>query len=255
MSLKTILDGMLMEAEGDDDHYLKNLRRSLLLRYAKDAIREVNKRAGNDIKSFEVTVPTSLTWPLPQDFVNFVRISVVMFDKETSSYRLQRLDMNRNINMAIGYLQDNDGELLFDNDGNILQADSLNAMAVPYKRYKFCQNVDTYKLSKWGEFNYDRGVIAFSSDLSDREVVIEYISDGLSAELSEEEILVHKNIRKPIEDYIYWLGIRRRVNVPQSEKQAAKRTYNTSLHQAKLDTANLDPFQIAKQVRGGNVLP
>lgn len=255
VTLKTILDGMLMEFEGDDDHILKNMSRSLLLRYAKDAAREVNKKAANDVKAFEITVPDSLTWPLPQDFVNYVRVSVVLRDNITGSWRLHRLDINRNINMAIGYLQDDQGDILFDNDGNILEADSLNAIAVPYKRYKFCQNVDSYKLSQWGEFNFDKRIMAFSSDLADKEIVIEYVSDGLSAELSESQIEVHKYIRKPIEDYIYYLGLRRKRNVPQGEKAMALRTYKTSLHQAKLDMANLDLNQIARSVRGGNVMP
>lgn len=255
VSLKTILDGLLMEMEGDDDHYLKNLSRSLLLRYAKDAIREVNKEAANDVKGFSITVPDNLTWPLPQDFVKFVRISVNLLDKVTGSYRLHKLDVNRNMNMMPDYLQDDQGELLFDSDGNILEADGINVMGSPYKRYKWCQNVDSYKLSQWGEFNYDRRIMAFSSDLSDKEVVVEYVSDGLSADLSESEITVHKYIRRPIEDFIYYLAIRRKRNIPQSEKEVAKRTFKTSLHAAKMDMADFDLNQIAKAVRGGNVLP
>lgn len=255
VSLKTILDGLLLEVESDEDHYLKNINRSLLIRYAKDALREVNKQAANDNKGFSITVPTSLTWPLPQDFIKFIRISVNLLDKQTRSYRLYKLDVNRDMNMTPDYLQGEQGELLFDEDGNILEADGINVIGTPYKRYKFCQNVDSFKLSQWGEFNYDRRIISFSSDLSDKEVVIEYVSDGLQADLSESEITVHKYLRKTIEDYIYYLGIRRKRTVSQGEKESARRTYRTTLHEAKMAMSDFDFRQIAKAVRGGNVLP
>lgn len=255
VSLKTILDGLLLEVESDEDHYLKNINRSLLIRYAKDAIREVNKQAANDVLAFSITVPLSLTWPLPQDFVRYVRISVNVLDKETGSYRLYPLDINRNMNMAPDYLQDDQGDLLFDGDGNILSADGINVIGKPYKRYKFCQNIDSYKLSQWGEFNFDRRIMSFSSDLAEKDVVIEYISDGLQADLSDSDITVHKDLRKTIEDYIYYLGIRRKRNVSQDEKESARRTYRTTLHQAKMVMADFNFRQIAKAVRGGNVLP
>lgn len=255
VSFKTIIDGLILEIESDEDHYLKNTSRSLLLRYLKDSIREVHKKASNDEKGFSITVPNSLTWPLPQDFVKYIRISVNLLDKVTGSYKLHKLDINRDLNMKPDYLQDDQGDLLFDSDGNILKANGINIIGTPSKKYKFCQDVDSYKLSQWGEFNYDRRIIGFSSELLGKDVVIEYLSDGLNAELSEEEITVHKYIRKPIEDYAYYLGIRRKRNVSQSEKQTALRTYKTTLHEAKMAMADFDFTQIARAVRGGNVLP
>ena len=136
VSLKTIVDNMLLEAE-EDDSYIKNVKRSRIINYAKQAIRTVTRQASNDVLVVEVTVPTSLSWILPQDFVHYVRISIVVQDKNTGSYRLQPLDVNQNINIATGYLQDDSGELLFDHEGKILTADSSNGYAKPYKRYAF----------------------------------------------------------------------------------------------------------------------
>lgn len=257
VTLKDIIDGILMEVESDDDHYLKNIKRALIIRHAKTAIREVTKQVANDVLAFEVTIPESLVWPLPQDYVNYVRISIVVYDDVTGSYRLQPLSINRRINIAIGYLQDNTGEILFDSDGNILQADSLNAIARPYKRFSFCENTDSFNLAQWGEFNIDerRGIISFSSDLSNREVVIEYVSDGIQAELSESQITVHKYVRPVVEDFIYHACIERKRNVPANEKERANRRYKTTLHKAKLAMANFDFRQIARALRTGNVLP
>lgn len=255
VSLKDILNGMLLEMEGDDGHTLKGLSRSLLIRYAKTAIREIHKDAANEVKGFSITVPDNLTWPLPQDFVKFVRISVNLRDKVTGSYRLHKLDINRDMNMYPDYLQDNSANLLFDEEGDILQADGINAMGTPYKRYKFCQNADSYKLSQWGEFNYNTREMCFSSDLADKEVVVEYISDGLSDELADSEVHVHKYLRRVIENYIYYLAIERKREISGAEKQRANLAYKTSLHKAKMTMADFDLNQIAKAVRGGNVMP
>jgi hypothetical protein len=91
VSLKDIIDGMLFEFKNDSDHYLKDTDRVALLRYAKNAIREINAVAANDIMRFEITVPTTLQWPLPQDYVDYCAIYVNIFDPLTSSWRLEAL--------------------------------------------------------------------------------------------------------------------------------------------------------------------
>ncbi|WGK93790.1 MULTISPECIES: hypothetical protein [Flavobacterium] len=253
-SLKTIVDNMLLEAE-DDDSYIKNVKRSRIINYAKQAIRTVNRQAANDVLAIEVTVPTHLSWVLPQDYVNYVRISVVIQDASDGSFKLYPLDVNRNISVATGYLQDNNAELLFDSNGNTLTADSSNGYAKPFKTYVFSDEyqptLNTSKLSKYGEFTIDerRGTILFSSDLSDREVVIEYTSDGLQAELLEEEITVHKYLRETIENWIYFSCIERKRNVPANEKQRALQRYRTTLHQAKIARADFNLLQISRVLR------
>ena len=254
VSLKTIIDNMLLEAE-DDDSFIKNVKRSRIISYAKQGIRAVTRQAANDVLAIEVTVPPSLVWVLPQDYVNYVRISVVVQDTDSGSLRLMPLDINRNISIANGYLQDNDYDIIFDSDGQILTADSSNGYAKPYKKYSFSEGyqptLDTSKLSKYGEFTIDerRGTILFSSDLSDKEIVIEYISDGIQADLSEEEITLHKYLRDTVENWIYFCCIERKRNIPANEKQRALLRYKTTLHQAKMARADFNLLQISRVLR------
>ena len=254
VSLKTIIDNMLLEAE-DDDSYIKNVKRSRIISYAKQGIRAVTRQAANDVLAIEVTVPPSLVWVLPQDYVNYVRISVVVQDTDSGSLRLMPLDINRNISIATGYLQDNDYDIIFDSDGQILTADSSNGYAKPYKKYSFSEGyqptLDTSKLSKYGEFTIDerRGTILFSSDLSDKEIVIEYISDGIQADLSEEEITLHKYLRDTVENWIYFCCIERKRNIPANEKNRALLRYKTTLHQAKMARADFNLLQISRVLR------
>lgn len=254
-SLKDIVDSVLLEAQ-DDDSYLKNIKRSKIIYHAKQGIQEIHKKAANDIKSIEISVPDNLVFTLPQDYVNYAQVSLIVTDETTGSKRLVPLDINENINIATGLLQDNEGNLLFDNDGYQITADSSNAYNIPYKKYSFFDGggqftLDTEKLSKYGEFTIDkqRGKILFGSELYGHEIVFQYVSDGLSAQLTESEIKVSKMIQQCLKDFIYFNCIAMKRNVPGNEKERARRAYKTTLHQAKLDTANFDFNQISRVMR------
>lgn len=258
VSFKEIIDGLLMEIETDPDHYLKNISRASLIRMVKRAIREIHPKASNKWERFEITVPESLVFPLPQDYLRYTLGSVVGTDSVTGSYRLYPLDINYNINVADGWLQDDTGNILFDEDGYILQADSSNAYANPYQTYAACRGyfptLDTAKLSQYGEFTIDenRGNILFSSDLADREIVFEYISDGMKA--NDADIQVHKSLRAPIEDLAYFYAIERKRSVPPSEKQRANLRFKTTLHQAKIDRADITMLRINRALRTNTML-
>lgn len=255
VSLSSIIDNMLSESF-DDDSYLKNTTRHKLLQYAKEGIRKLTQQVSNDVLAFEITVPDNLVVVVPADYVDWVRVSLVVKDSITGGFMLHPLNENRNINTAIGYLQDHKGDLLFDNNGMILTSDSSNAFANGYKRYKVSdlgscgpgKYLDATKVSQYGEFVVDerKGLMLFSSDLMDHEVVIEYISDGLQSELKEEEITIHKQIQETLENWIYYSCIERRRNVPANEKERALRRYKTTLHQSKVDRLNLKLYEIAR---------
>ncbi|MEN9655116.1 MAG: Cellulophaga phage phi19:3 [Bacteroidota bacterium] len=251
VSLKDIVDNMLLEAS-EEDSYLKNVKRSKIINHARQAIRTVTRQVSTKILCVEVTVPSTLFWVLPQDYVHYKRISVVVLDQSTNSLRLKALNINENISTATGYLQDNNADLLFDSNGDILTADSSNGYNLPYKTYSFSTsfrpNQDASKLSKYGEFVIDeeRNCILFDSGLRDQEIVIEYVSDGLQADLREQEIKVHKYLRDYIQDWVYFACIERKRNVPANERQRALQRWKTTLHQAKLATANFDLLEIAR---------
>lgn len=253
-SLKSIVDNILLEAN-EEDSYLNNTKRSKIIHHARQAIRTITRQASNTVLAIEITVPDTLFWVLPQDYVHYSRVSVVIFDGSTNSFKLQCLNVNEKINIAIGYLQDDSCNLLFDDQGKILTADSLNGYNAPHKTYSFGAgynpNLDISKSSKYGEFIIDeaRGCILFSSDLMGKEIVLEYVSDGLQADLTEQDIKVHKYLVDCIVDWVYFSCIERKRNVPANEKQRALQRYKTTLHQAKVARSNFDLIQIARALK------
>ena len=260
-TLKEVINFMELEAQ-DDDSLLKNTKRSKFLAHAKQGIRLLNRSVSNKVNGFQIQVPPNLAWVLPQDYINYVRISRFVDDTETGSVRLQPLDINNNIPTAVDYLQDHKYELLFDDLGNILQSEGRNAFSEPYIKVKFTEYggqslKDTSNWSKYGEFKIDeeRGLIVFSSDLSDQFVLIEYVSDGLENELKGEEVKIHKDIVDALQDYIFWKCISRKRTVNGNEKALAERTWLSSRHKAVLNRANIDLQSIMKLSRKKSITP
>lgn len=259
VSLSKIIGDMELESM-DDDSYLKNVNRVKLIQHAKQGIKELNRHTAREIKAFEITIGDDYRVALPQDYVSYVRVSMVLDD-----LKLAPLNINRNIQTAVGYLQDNDYQILFDNDGNILTADSSNAYNIPYQIYDFVGKdyadlnlgnnsflTDANKLTTTGEFTIDerRGYMLFSSNLEGRNIVIEYLSDGLELEkIDSSEITIHKYIETPLKDYIYYHCIQRRRNVPRVEKKAALDRYKTTKHEATLLLTNIRLIEIDREMR------
>lgn len=240
LTLKNIVDEILIETT-DPDSYLKNTKRSKILVAAKNGIRELNKAIKKTVFAMEITVGPKLYVPLPQDYVDWVRLSIVMPD-----FKVKPLRKNNKMQTAIGYLQDNEYRLLYDNEGRVIKADSSNVINKKFNVIEFCGDYGDN-----GEFVIDeeRGIIAFSSNIEGREIVIEYISDGLQKEnIKEEEITIHKDLKMALEQYIYMSCISKRASVPANEKRRAKNEFLATLHKVKIDKADFDINEISRIV-------
>ncbi|AGO48625.1 virion structural protein [Cellulophaga phage phi18:3] len=244
ITLKSVVDQMLLRTT-DSENYLANTKRSLIVMQLKDVLQELTHEVQKNIKAVERTVGPSLRFPLEQDYVDWVSVSLVGED-----FKLYPLNINNDIPTAISHLQDSNYNLLFDSEGNTLNANGINAYGKPYKKYSFCfhgsqGNLDTSKLSMYGEFVIDKKNILFSSDLLDKEVVIHYLSDGLELHnLKEEEIEIPKMLKTVLTQWAYFNIISERRTVPANEKERAKKAYQSSLHKAKIQKSNFSLREI-----------
>ena len=87
-----------------------------MLFHAKRGIQEINYDALRNIKVLQQGVDENLRFILPPDYINYVRISV---EKDGILFPLHE---NTKINYATEYLKDNNGDLLFDVNGEVLEA-------------------------------------------------------------------------------------------------------------------------------------
>jgi hypothetical protein len=106
---------------------VNNEERYKTLFHAKRAIQELNYDAFKEIKVLELSVCDQLRYVLPHDFVNWVRISLYV------NGTLLPLSENIQTLSSKAYLQDNDCNILFDQNGNILEPQYSN---IDYDRIK-----------------------------------------------------------------------------------------------------------------------
>lgn len=126
VSLQDIVNNFLLMYSGNRS-LVNNEERYKVLFHAKRAIQELNYDAFKEIKVLELSVCDQLRYVLPSDFVNWVRISLYV------NGWLMPLSENIQTLSAKAYLQDNNCNILFDQNGNILEPQYSN---IDYDRIK-----------------------------------------------------------------------------------------------------------------------
>ena len=222
------------------DSYVSMVDRDRVIINAKRGIKEFSYDILRELKVIELDLTDKLTVVLPHDYVNYVRISWVDEKGE-----LRPFSINKKLNTSIGYLQDNTGDILFDNNGYVLKSTGtryLSGQKTENPSYldiycmSFTPNFDQSEVDTKGTYNIDKvnGVIQFSSNAKGRTIVLEYISDGLSVEGgSSLEPRINKMAESALMDFVYYELIKGNVNVPMNEKIRARREYYSSKKRAK----------------------
>ena len=234
----------------DSDSYLKNTERSTLLYYTRQAIKELSRSLSTEIKKLEVRIGQDLKFILPEDFVDYAKISLI-----NKNGKLQPLSINHNINVAKAYLQNEQNEIVYDTEDNIQFIDKSNTYAKPYNSTSSNSSGCNAKSSNASvaDFILDRGrrSIAFSSSMLNQIMVIDYVSDGLEEidVKGENEITIHKHIEMAIMDYVYLKVVEKRKNVPANEKFRANRRFEKSRHQALLKAAKINGKTVGNIIR------
>lgn len=223
-------------ANMDPDSHIARVPRHRILYNILRGVRELYYDVVQEIRAIELELGDTLNVVLPPDFVNYVRISWV-----DENGQLHPMSLNNKSNIAVSYLQDSEGNLLFDNDGKVLTGTGTKADPSKQqdgKNYSFTPgympNVNLSQVHKNGSYRIDKatGIIQFDSNIKSKNIVLEYISDGLFSD-GVTDIRIHKFAEQAVIDWAYWQLIRQRVSVPQNEKQSARKDYYNSHRTAK----------------------
>lgn len=248
----------LLMMAADSDSYLHNTRRSHFVTVAKQGVKFFQREIKKEISIVQFNVPDDLTFPYPQDYVNWVSLSVIFENT------LVPIFINNGINTASTLVQQ--GNLfVYDNDGNIVRTPTVDRT-----NESKCLRVETKygnQMQTQGQavFNNLQGRISFGSDMQGMKIVLEYYSDGLftwtlsDIEIEERKlkpVRIHKDLKEALIKYVYQEIIAYRRNVPANEKQRARLEFKTYLHQAKLDRLDFNLYTVSKllssSVRSGN---
>ena len=270
ISLNDIVNNFIVAYVGEGK-LIPSVKRTDVVFHAKRGIQEFSYDISRVEKIQEIQLGTSLSMPVPQDYVHYVRLSYVddggieniiypaRFTSKPSQSILQDDDYN--------YLFDSDGSLLtgksvtterfetFDIDnitGGEINAgsgydsdDSLDRLMIYGGRH----GLDPETTQNNGVFVIDElnGKISFSSDLADRIITLKYISDGLG---TDDEMQVHKYAEEAIYKYITYAVASSRVDYPEYIINRFRKERRATMRNAKLRLSSLKLGELTQVMRG-----
>lgn len=269
VSLADIVNNFMIMYVGNDK-LVNNVERYTVLFHAKRAIQELNYDALRNIKVVELHLDDSLKMVLPPDYVNYVRISLLRQGV------LLQLTENRSVLSATAYLQDNDYNIIFDSNGEIVTGTSKVDILRLEKRlytgpgfyngaYGWNYNGEWYFGYNMGgryglatdeanrnpkfTINKAAGVIDFSTGVEDGYIVLEYISDGMENG-DDSLITINKLAEEYIYNYLKWAILSNKTGVQEYVVNRVQKAKTASLRNTKIRLSNLHPARLLMSLRG-----
>jgi hypothetical protein len=265
VTIKDVINNFMVAYVGEDK-IISKIKRTDVAFYAQRAIAEFSFDTLPSDKAIEIEVVANLSFALPQDYVNYVRFSW------TDQQGIQRIIYpTRNTSNPLGYTQDNTGEYTYDAEGNVTLAQQsvtltrFNSTAYDPTPNEFGPNysvdelMNIYRYGRRyglepetaqanGVFFIDnlKGIVHFSSDMVNRIVTLNYISDGLG---TDAEMVVHKFAEDAIYKYIAHAVLATRANTQEYLVQRFKKEMVAAKRNAKLRLSNMKLSEMAQVMR------
>jgi hypothetical protein len=272
ITLNDVIDNFMVGYVGDGK-IIQKAKKSDVLFFAKRSLQEFSYDTLKSIHSQELTIPASLNIVLPQDYVNYVKVSWI--DK----YGVKRPIFPTNNLTTIPYntpVQDNEGVPVQDNFGENIEGTSLTKERFDSMNTQILNN--NFDLDDWayfsnaygyngnwnlgqfygtdpqyanvnGYFTIDEreGKMSFSSDLVNKLIVLEYISDGLAY---DKDTKIPKLAEEALYACILHYIVSTRANQPEYLVQRLKRDKSSKLRNAKIRLSNIKLTEIVQVMRG-----
>jgi len=270
ISLTDLINNYLVAYVGDGK-LINNAKKTDVLFHAKRGIQEFSYDVSRVEKIQEIQLGTSLSMPLPQDYVHYVRISYV--DDSGIENIIYPARFTSKPSQSI--LQDDDYKYLFDSDGSLLtgtpitserfkefemikltgndigsdanytQNDELDRIHIQGGRY----GLDPEVAQNNGVFIIDElnGKISFSSDVADKIITLKYISDGLG---TDDEMQVHKFAEDAMYKYITHAIASTKANMPEYIINRFRKERRAAIRNAKLRLSSLKLGELTQVMRG-----
>jgi|TARA_B110000261_G_scaffold24603_1_gene26584 hypothetical protein len=253
---------------------IPSVKRTDLIFHAKRAMQEFSYDTLNSIKSQELSIPPSLSVVIPQDYVNYVKMSWVdSMGVKRPIYPANNLTINPGsmpLQDSVGVpTQDNFGENLEGTsiiearwaraDDNLLngQANNLRQINFDYDGYDNSRDIGQGQLygldpqysqtNGWFTINHREGKMSFSNNLASALIILEYISDGLAYDLDTK---VPKMAEEAMYAYMHYAVVASRSGQPEYVINRLNREKVSKLRNAKIRLSNIKLDEIVQVMRG-----
>ena len=271
-SLKDVINNFMVAYVGMDK-LIPRVKRSDVIFHAKRGLQEFSYDTLKSVNSQELTIPPSLSLPIPQDYVNYVQLSWV--DNSGVKHIIYPTTLTSNPTQPL--LQDSSGQPTQDVFGENLESmqsitdtrwngnDNLNITGQITD--EVFQNSSVYDWSWWkmafgqryglepevsqknGWFtiNEREGKFSFSSGLANRLIILEYISDGLAYDLNSK---IPKMAEEALYMHIAYSILAGKANVQEYIVQRFKKDRRAQLRNAKIRLSNIKLEEFTQVMRG-----
>lgn len=278
ISLNDIINNFIVAYVGQGK-LIPSAKRTDLIFHAKRGLQEFSYDTLKSIKSQELTIPHSLSLPLPQDYVNYVRTSWI------DSLGVQHIIYPTNNLTDSPYkipLQDTKGVPVQDQFNNNIDTTSVTEerwktnntslinqqfnqeqynMGLDWWGYNWGYGGDFFwgygqlygndpqysQYNGWFNLNEREGKISFSSNLRDQLIILEYVSDGLAY---DGDTKVPKMAEDALYAYMSHAVLASRINQPEYLIQRLKREASAKLRNTKIRLSNIKLDEIVQVMRG-----
>ena len=247
---------------------ISDVKRTDVIFHAKRGLQEFSYDTLKSIKSQELTIPPSLSLIIPQDYVNYVKLSYI----DSGGVKRIIYPTTLTSNPFTVPLQDVDGVPTQDSLG-----DNTEGTSQTNERWEtnnlFGSRVDTqnslwYDNATWYEYAYGRryglepelaqsngwftinereGKFSFSSNLANNLIILEYISDGLSSDLDTK---VPKMAEEAMYMHIAYSILAGRSGVQEYIVRRYKTDRRAALRNAKIRLSNIKAEEFTQIMRG-----
>ncbi len=274
ITLSDAIDNFMVGYVGDGK-ILQKATKSDVLFFAKRSLQEFSYDTLKSIHSQELTIPASLNVVLPQDYVNYVSVCYI---DELGVKRPIYPANNLTTSPYENPVQDATGVPVQDNFGSNIKGTSITE-----ERWKeandriisqqIFNNLDDYaywanyygfqtdifygqqygivpqyaQRNGWFNPNYREGKMSFSSNLVNKLIVLEYISDGLA---HDKDTKVPKLAEDALYASILYNIVSTRSGQQEYTVQRLKRDRSSKLRNAKIRLSNIKLDEIVQVMRG-----
>ena len=274
IKLSDAIDNFMVGYVGDGK-LIQNAKKSDVLFFAKRSLQEFSYDTLKSVHSQELTIPPSLSVVLPQDYVNYVRVS---FIDQLGVKRIIYPANNLTINPYENPIQDAQGVPTQDNFGenlkgtsiteerwarandNLLNGQLINNIdeAIDFQNAygfegswnwgrQYGLDPQLAQMNGWFTLNEREGKMSFSSNLANRLIVLEYISDGLAHDIDTK-------VPKLAEDALYASILHSIVSTRSGQQeylvQRLQKDRRAKLRNAKIRLSNIKLDEIVQVMRG-----
>ena len=243
--------------------------------FAKRGLQEFSYDTLKSIRSQELNIPANLSIPLPQDYVNYVNVSWI--DGQGIKHIIYPTTLTTNPYEIPGQdaqgipIQDNVGENVDttsiteerwatnnleqinaaqSNLTGMLLSDGLGYGGMYGDNYfgqRYGLQPETAQVNGWFTINERNGKMSFSSDLAEKLIVLEYISDGLGYDA---DMKIPKLAEEALYAYLSHAILATRINQPEHVIQRLRREKSAKLRNAKIRLSNIKLNEFVQIARG-----